>query len=63
MYRDMWERAMDEGLEMLLQVNTEDAYFLGSAQVTKFGRQATFSPQVNITLKCGSTGRCKVPST
>ena len=46
MYRDMWERAMDEGLEMLLQVNTEDAYFLGSAQVTKFGRQATFSPQV-----------------
>ena len=48
MYRDMWERAMDEGLEMLLQVNTEGVYFLGSAQVTKFGLTAKLSPQVNI---------------
>ncbi|CAL5226192.1 g9026 [Coccomyxa viridis] len=46
MYRDMWERAMDEGLEMLLQVNTEGAYFLGSAQVTKYGLKAVFSPQM-----------------
>lgn len=50
MYRDMWERAMDEGLEMLLQVNTEGAYFLGSAQVTKYGLKAVFSPQVNTRL-------------
>ena len=48
MYRDMWERAMDEGLEMLLQVNTEDAYYVGSAQVPKLGLKATFSPKVGI---------------
>lgn len=46
MYRDMWERAMDEGLEMLLRTNTEGAYFLGTAQVPKFGLKATFKPQV-----------------
>ena len=46
MYRDMWERAMDEGLEMLLQVNTEEAYYVGTAQVPKFGLKATFTPQV-----------------
>ena len=47
-YRDMWERAMDEALEMLLQVNTEGAYFLGTAQMSKFGLKATFRPQVGL---------------
>ena len=45
---------MDEGLEMLLQINTEGAFFLGTAQVPRFGLKATFTPQV---CPCTSSAR------
>ena len=48
MYRDMWERANDEAMEMLLQVNTEGAYFLGVVEMPKYGLKAEFKPEVSL---------------
>ena len=46
-YRNLWERAMDEALEKLLQVSSDGAFYIGSVQVPKQQRGKTgFVPKV-----------------
>ena len=45
--RDLWERAMDEALEKLLQVSSDGAFYIGSVQVPKQQRgKIEFVPKV-----------------
>lgn len=52
-YRSMWEKAMDEVLDRLMQVSSDGLTYVGVISVAKkAGSKGTFKPKVSYALSC-----------